>query len=547
MRRAADRPPSPARRWAGWALTAAAIVVVWVAAVLPDRPGVPVPTDLLRIPLEGVLIAAALLLLPGHIARVAAVVLGLLLAVLTLLKVLDIGVESNLQRPFDPLTDPGLAGAAVGVLADSVGPVGSVLIVVGAVVAVLAGMLVVVLAVRRLGRGVRGHRRGAAWTLAALTAVWGVTALTGVQLRPGLPFASADESAFAAQEAARTAASVGAAQTFTAAVARADPYAKTDPASQLAKLRGKDVLLVFVESYGRVAVQGSSFAPAVDRTLDAGTGTLAAAGFGARTGWLTSPTFGGISWLAHSTLQSGIWVPNQQLYDRLLASDRLTLSAEFARAGWRTVSDAPSDQHPWPQGQRFYRFDRLYDARNVGYAGPRFSYATMPDQFTLQRFRQLELGPGHRPVMAEIDLVSSHTPWTPLPRLVPASDVGDGSVYRPMPAEGVPPSIAWQHPSQVQALYGRSIQYSVQSVVDFVASSHDKNLVVLMLGDHQPAETVSGPHADHDVPMSVIAADPAVLAATDGWGWSSGLRPAPAGPVWRMDRFRNRFFDAFSR
>ena len=34
----------------------------------------------------------------------------------------------------------------------------------------------------------------------------------------------------------------------------------------------------------------------------------AAAGFSARSGWLTSSTFGGASWLAHATLQSGTWV-----------------------------------------------------------------------------------------------------------------------------------------------------------------------------------------------------------------------------------------------
>jgi hypothetical protein len=314
---------------------------------------------------------------------------------------------------------------------------------------------------------------------------------------------------------------------------------------QLAKLRGKDVLVVFVESYGQVAVQGSWFSPAVGATLAADTRTLASAGFSARSAQLTSPTFGGISWLAHSTLQSGVWVPNQQFYDRLLAGRRLTLTGAFHRAGWRTVSDIPSDRHPWPQGRDFYHYDRMYDATDVGYAGPAFSYASMPDQFTLARFGQLELGAGHPPVMAEIDLVSSHTPWTPLPHLVAPAAVGDGSVFDPMPAEGTPPRIAWQHPHDVQALYGQSIRYSIDALTRFITGSHDKNLVVIMLGDHQPAEVVSGADATHDVPVSVIAADPSVLGAIDGWHWTAGLRPDPAGPIWRMDGFRNRFFDAF--
>ena len=135
--------------------------------------------------------------------------------------------------------------------------------------------------------------------------------------------------------------------------------------------------------------------------------------------FLTSPTFGGISWLAHSTLQSGLWIDNQQRYDELVASDRFTLSDAFKRAGWRTVGDVPSNDRDWPEGTSFYHYDQIYDARNVGYAGPKFSYATMPDQYILPAFQRLELAkPDHAPVMAEIDLVSSHTPWTPLPHMV---------------------------------------------------------------------------------------------------------------------------------
>ena len=90
----------------------------------------------------------------------------------------------------------------------------------------------------------------------------------------------------------------------------------------------------------------------------------------------------------------------------------------------------PSNTGTWPQGTSFYHYDQLYDARNVGYAGPQFSYASMPDQYILSAFQRLELAkPDRAPVMAEIDLVSSHTPWTPLPHLVPWDQVGDGSIF----------------------------------------------------------------------------------------------------------------------
>jgi hypothetical protein len=306
------------------------------------------------------------------------------------------------------------------------------------------------------------------------------------------------------------------------------------------------VVVAFVESYGQVAVQGTTFSPQVDDVLRKGTAALRTAGFSSQSAWLTSPTFGGISWLAHSTLQSGLWVDNQQRYDELVAGDRFTLSDAFARAGWRTVADIPSNEKDWPEGKSFYHYQTIYDGQGVGYEGPRFSYAAMPDQYTLAAFQRLELARTDRaPVMAEIDLVSSHTPWAPLPRMVAWDAVGDGSVFDPMPAQGEQPQAVWRDPAQVRAAYGQSIQYSMTALVSWLQTVHDDNLVLVVLGDHQPSTIVSGAGANHLVPVTVIAHDPAVMARITGWGWQDGLLPGPGAPLWPMDAFRDRFLAAY--
>jgi hypothetical protein len=335
---------------------------------------------------------------------------------------------------------------------------------------------------------------------------------------------------------------------FDAALAAPDRFRHLPAADLLTALRGKDVLITFVESYGRVAVQDSPIAPGLDAVLRDGSDALSRAGFAARSAFLTSPTFGGISWLAHSTLQSGLWVNSQDRYDQLVKTDRFTLSDAFRRAGWRTVADVPANRGDWPTGRRFYHYEQLYDRTNVGYAGPEFSYAPMPDQFVLSRFQQLELAPAERrPVMAEIDLVSSHVPWAPLPTLVPWHSIGDGSIYRPMPAAGQTPDEAWSSASAVQAAYAQSIKYSIQSLISFVENAHDPNLVLVVLGDHQPSTVVTGWGASHDVPVSIVAADPTVLDRISGWHWQDGLLPGPDAPVLPMDAFRNRFLAAYSR
>ena len=209
------------------------------------------------------------------------------------------------------------------------------------------------------------------------------------------------------------------------------------PADQLLTgLRGKDVLLVFVESYGQVAVQGSSFSPQVDAGLDKGTKRLQAAGFSARSAFLTSPTFGGISWLAHSTLQSGA-LGQQPAALRPARREQPLHAQRRVQAGRVADRRRRAVERPdWPQGTSFYHYDKLYDRRNVGYHGPTFAYASMPDQYIFSALQRLELAkPDRRPVFAEVDLVSSHTPWTRIPQLIAWNEVGDGSVFNRMPVD----------------------------------------------------------------------------------------------------------------
>lgn len=103
------------------------------------------------------------------------------------------------------------------------------------------------------------------------------------------------------------------------------------------------------------------------------------------------------------------------------------------------------------------------------------------------------------------------------------------------------------NPGRLRALYGQSIEYSLSALISFVTTVHerDDNLVLILLGDHQPQSTVSGLHASYDVPITIIARDPAVMARTSAWAWDDGMLPHPDAPVWRMDDFRDRFLTAF--
>jgi phosphatidylglycerophosphate synthase len=505
----------------GGGVTLLALGAVWVALVLPHDAG-----DVARLPVDALLLVVVALLPWQRAREAAAAVLGAGLAVVVVVEGFDVGFRAFLDRPFDPLTDWAYLGPGVGVLGDSIGVAAARTTAGLAVVLVLALLVLLPLAAVRSAGAIARHPRPA------------LVATLVLAVAPLAQVGSTSASGLAYDEVRQVRADLADGHEFAAEIAD-DPYAGAPPGQLLRGLRGKDVLVVFVESYGRVALEGTSFAPGVESAVDEGTRRLSDAGWSARSAFLTSPTFGAASWLAHSTLQAGLQVDSQRRYDQLIDSDRLTLTSAFSAAGWRTVFDDPANTEDWPEGRRFYGFDHAYDSRNVGYRGPEFGYAPVPDQYTLAAFQRLELDPRNRPpVMAEIDLVSSHHPWTPSPELVPWDEVRDGAALAaPAPDDR----------RDLPTLYGRSVEYTMSTLVSWLESEPDPDLVLLVLGDHQPHSYVTGPRPGHDVPVSVIARDPGVLHRIADWDWQPGLHPGPDAPVWPMSAVRDRLLDAFSR
>jgi phosphatidylglycerophosphate synthase len=523
-----------------------ALVIVWFDLVAPDRSWQFGLVAFVRIPVEVLALVAVALVLPPWPRRIVATIAGILFSLLTFDKVLNIGMYGVVDRAFNPESDWSSIRPAVGVVRDALGPRLTNVVLAAVWIGIALVVVIITAATIHLTAVAARHRPGTVRGLAALTALWGLSAGLSLQFSPGFPVASTSATALAVSQVQAYQAGLSDPRVFTAATRSADPEASIPASDLLTGLRGKDVLIVFVESYGQVAVQGSSFSPGIDAVLRQQNAMLTQAGWSTQSAWLTSPTFGGISWLAHSTLQSGLWVDSQQRYNELLASQRFTLSDAFDKAGWHTVADDPTDNRYWAPGSYFYHYDQLYDQFNVGYRGPRFSFSQMPDQYTLAEFQRNELMPGHKPVMAEIDTTSSHIPWAPLPTMVPWNKVGNGSVFDPQPAQSESAATVWRNGNTVKQFYGQSIQYSLTALTSWVTELNDPNLVLIFMGDHQPHTAVSGPGATHEVPVSIVTRAPSVLKQMSPWHWQNGLLPNLGAPVEPMDAFRNQFLNTFS-
>ncbi|MFE0443820.1 CDP-alcohol phosphatidyltransferase [Streptomyces fungicidicus] len=521
---------------------AAALVVG--ALLMPNTAPALRPDRFTRIPAEAIIGAILLLALPRRPRTVVAALCGAGIGVLTVLNLLDMGFTEYLGRGFNLVLDWGLLDDAQTYVADSLGGTAATAAAVGAVVLALLLVAVTALAAVRLGNLLARHRtRSARGALIAGTA-WVACAALGVQLA-GLPVAS-ERAAGALKGQTRRVVETLRDEAAFEKESRADTFGATPPEQLVPDLRGKDVVFAFIESYGRAAVEDPLVAPGVTRTLDTRTAALARAGFHARSGWLTSATYGGSSWLGHSTALSGLWVDNQQRYRTVTAGDHLTLTRAFRETGaWDTVGVMPGVQKAWPEAE-WYGLDKVYDAFDLGYRGPKFSWSTMPDQYALEAFERLEHGRKRdRPLMSEIILTSSHQPWAPIPELVGWDELGDGSVFDAIQRAGKKPAGVVADGAASKREYGRSITYSVTSLTQWLERYGTDDTVLVFLGDHQPLARVSGDRASRDVPVSVVAKDPEVLEKIADWDWTEGLRPAEDAPVWRMSDFRDRFLTAY--
>ena len=314
--------------------------------------------------------------------------------------------------------------------------------------------------------------------------------------------------------------------------------------ADLAGLGGADVFVVFVESYGAVTYDNPAFAGALAASRAQLLGDITGTQRAVVSAFVGSPTFGGSSWLAHVSLLTGVEVRNEDTNVRLMAQQRDTMVTAFARAGYRTVAAMPGNSHPWPEGA-FYGFDDIYDRVRLDYRGPKFGWWPVPDQFTLARLDQLEIARTDRPpVFAVMPTISTHAPFGPTApyqpdwrRVLSEQPYADADAAAALADK---PDLLDMGPSYVDA-----VAYTFASLGGYLRLRADRDFVLIVLGDHQPAAAVSGEGARWDVPVHVIASRPLILERLRARGFVDGLTPLPAS-IAPMHTLLDTLLEAFA-
>ena len=313
--------------------------------------------------------------------------------------------------------------------------------------------------------------------------------------------------------------------------------------SDLSRVAGADVLVVFMESYGAVSWERPVFVEALAASRARLAADVRETGRDVVSARVESTTFAGESWLAHISLLSGTEVRDDRANARLMAQERATLVTVFQRGGYRALAIVPGLLVAWPEGA-FYGFDEIYDYQRLDYRGPPFGWWSINDQYALALVDRLEIEPRDRePRFVFFSTLSTHAPFTPAPpyqpdweRVLSAQPYDDDELYE---AWSEQPDWLNLGPSYVQAL-----RYAYAMTGGYLRLRADRDLVMILVGDHQPPALVSGEGASWDVPVHVIANRPALLDRLRRHGFADGLAPGDR-TVGRMHDLLPLLLDAF--
>jgi hypothetical protein len=300
-------------------------------------------------------------------------------------------------------------------------------------------------------------------------------------------------------------------------------------------LAGRDVMLMFLESYGAVLYDHPDVAAGVAQTRDAWEASLAINGQHVVSAFFTSPTFGGASDLAHMSLLSGIDLPleNSQRHDLLLTTGRPTLIDVFQHAGYQVFGLYHSVFWDWAE-RAYYGYDQYISGPDLDYRGPAFGYWKIPDQYAIAKYEQLfprdALAP---PRMTFFPTISTHFPFYQVPPYQPdwVRLLGQSPFDAEQVSKAQAEQVSW---GNMLPDYLRTINYNHQWLAGYFAKPEPRESVYVLIGDHQPTGNIAGAKVSWDVPVFVISKDQQLLDRFRELGFSDGMSPSSRQPLGRL-------------
>ena len=292
----------------------------------------------------------------------------------------------------------------------------------------------------------------------------------------------------------------------------------------LGALGGRDVYLIMLESVGAVTYDDAHAVQTLRPSRERFAADVAASGRHVVTAFFRSPTFAGGSDLAQLGVLSGIDLSDPMRHDLLLTTQRPTLISLFKAQGYQTFGLYPALNWEWPE-RAFYGFDVFLERRDLGYAGPAMGFWELPDQFTAARFEKIPpRDNGAPPRFVFFPTITCHLPFSPVPpfqaewsRVLAAQPFDEAETHQTLA----------QKPNWLNMApdYLRMVNYTYQWLGAYFRQPEPREAIYVLIGDHQPAASITGEGASWDVPVHIVSRDSKLLGRFIEQGFRPGMEP----------------------
>ena len=287
-------------------------------------------------------------------------------------------------------------------------------------------------------------------------------------------------------------------------------------AYDLSKISNTNVVIIFVESYGAVLVQNSDLFESYQSFYTEMNTKLEKKFFSMVTGYSAAPES---SWLSRLSFSSGTKMDHRYIANLAMVSNLTTLNKKFSLEGHKTFSFMPGvTEHveyiesffDFEKRIRFWHLDWPADINPVG-------WAVIPDQFALEWLGRKSSFENLTPFYTEIVLSSSHTPFGEVPPYIPKGNFNleDYPFIKKRNSLGI-----LSHMESSPKKYMISIEYSLNSVCDFIEKYLSPEDLIIVIGDHQPPVLKTNSNL---VPVHIISGKKSLLDPFEKIGFHNNL------------------------
>jgi hypothetical protein len=305
--------------------------------------------------------------------------------------------------------------------------------------------------------------------------------------------------------------------------------------------RRPNIYLLFVESYGSVLYKRPDYKVAYTTMLETMNNRLTDAGYTVASTLSESPTWGGGSWMAYTSVLFGLRIDAHPQYLALM--DRFSapgtrypdfgsyLRSEGYYYQWVTSISVELRESMWDKYKQFYGVDRWVRYSDLNYDGARYGWGPAPaDQYVVAYARDELAKDVEQPLMMFYITQNSHYPWDPQPEMV-----DDWHTLDAAPPDGDPLQTEPANHQELRGRYLSAIGYTLDMLTDFIVRHGDEDAIFVLIGDHQPPR-VSRRSDGYETPVHIITRDPAFVTGLEQYGFTPGtFVDGDAGPSIRHE------------